>query len=135
MIGSRRAQILLAGLGLSVVVAVTPTVTGRGYWFALFTFPGVVCLTAAVLRLDAEFGVSLLGRRVDPNYWTGAAGGLVGGVTALGTTYGVMSDTVDPTVLPSIWLFCTVYLLLFTVLLFGSVLRDVEQGYLSPGSG
>lgn len=66
--------------------------------------------------------------RDGPNYWSGVFGGLIGGISGFYGATAVENLTI-PEFVVNLGLL-TVYLSLATALLMGTVLQDVEDGYL-----
>ncbi|ELK56028.1 hypothetical protein G3A49_16820 [Haloferax volcanii] len=114
---------------LFCVTVLTPPVFGSGYWYGLATFPGVFVLPIVVRRFERRFDVPLLIRRDQPNYWAGAASGLL---TVFGTFLGVpLLRTTPLSQIPSFILCITVYGAILVFLFYGALLKDVEDGYLT----
>lgn len=90
---------------------------------------GLTAFIYASKKLDEQFGVPVIFLRRDgPNYWSGAFGGLIGAISGIygATAYGQLTV---PEFAANLGLI-TVYLALGTALLMGTVLQDVEDGYL-----
>jgi hypothetical protein len=120
------AVVTVAGFGLVLVI---PVVTGDGAWFGLATFPGMAMLIVATRRLERQFGVPLVFVRDNANWWSGAAGGLLGAVGAW--TGAWLVANVPLSRVPAILLLLFVYTFLLFVLLYGAVLQDVADGYVT----
>ena len=92
----------------------------------------IIGLTAFIYvskKLDEQFGVPVIFLRRDgPNYWSGAFGALIGAISGM---YGATAyeQLTVPEFAANLGLL-TVYLALATALLMGTVLQDVEEGYL-----
>ena len=93
---------------------------------------GLTGFIYASKKLDEQFGVPVIFLRRDgPNYWSGAFGGLIGGISGL---YGATAyeNLTVPEFASNLGLI-TVFLSLATALLMGTVLQDVKDGYLEVG--
>lgn len=90
---------------------------------------GLTAFIYASKKLDEQFGVPVIFlRREGKNYWNGAFGGLIGAISGM---YGATAfeQLTVPEFAANLGLI-TVYLALGTALMMGTVLQDVEDGYL-----
>lgn len=116
------------GLATAVILAAVNYLAHTPLKFAA-SMIGLTAFIYASRKLDEQFGVPVIFLRRDgPNYWSGAFGGLVGAISGL---YG--ATAVDQMPVPEFAAnlgLITVFLALGTALLMGTVLQDVEDGYL-----
>jgi FtsH-binding integral membrane protein len=122
-------KIQLAGISAVTIVSILSYITHSPLKFIL-AVAGIVSCVYAAKKLKDQFNAPLVFiRRNGVNYWGGAFGGLIGGVSGL---YGATRDLdkisfaefgVDLSLI-------TIYLVLGCILFMGTVLQDVKDGYI-----
>ncbi|MFB6203038.1 MAG: hypothetical protein ABEK01_00955 [Candidatus Nanohaloarchaea archaeon] len=122
----------LAGIALGGVVVLAAVNYFAGTPVRFFvSISGLAGFVYAARRLTRQFDVPLIFvRRDGVNYWGAAMGGLIGGISGLwGASRGMTSSSFD-IFLADLGML-VVYLVLLLTLTMGTVLQDIEDGYLS----
>lgn len=127
-IGSDR-KLQIAGLSALIIVTALSYIAHSLVKYILALI-GIGACFYACRKLKDHFGIPLFFIRRDGlNYWGGAFGGLIGGVSGL---YG-STQNFDKISLAEFGVdisLITIYLVLGCTLLMGTILQDIEDGYL-----
>lgn len=121
-------NLYIGGLTAAIILAVVNYMAHTPVKFAA-SIIGLTAFIYASKKLDEQFVVPVIFlSRDNPNYWSGAFGGLIGMISGF---YGATAyeQLTVPEFAANLGLI-TVYLALSTALVMGTVLQDVEDGYI-----
>lgn len=122
---------ILQIIGAATIIAVTVlNYLAHSPLVFIASILGLVMLFYATKKLKKRFNVPLIFiRREGVNYWGGAFGGLIGLLSAFyGSNLGTAALT--PSEFGSRLLLFTIYLVLACTLFTGTIMQDIEDGYI-----
>ena len=129
-VGMNKAILLQAVAVLSVLIVAVLNYLAHSPLIFILSVLGLIGTFYAGKKLREQFNVPLIFiRREGLNYWGGAFGGLLGGLTAFYSSTWSLGP-LNPAEFGARLSLFTIYLVLICTLFMGTVLQDVKDGYI-----